>query len=53
MRDIKKEEALWKAKDWECPRCAFVNKTIRSKCRNFKCGFQRPESVVKEAMKET
>ncbi len=52
MRDVKKDEALWKAKDWICPRCDFVNKAIRPRCRNFECGFPRPESVVKDAIKE-
>jgi hypothetical protein len=50
VRDVKLEEILWtKIPDWECPRCRFINKAIRSRCRNFECGAPRPESVLIEA----
>lgn len=32
-------EQLWKDPDWTCPRCGWVNKAIRERCRNFQCGW--------------
>jgi hypothetical protein len=32
-------EQLWKDPDWKCPRCGWMNKAIRERCRNFDCGF--------------
>lgn len=39
-RDLATEEAMWKGPDWTCPRCGFVNMSIRERCRNFiQCGW--------------
>lgn len=49
----KLQEQLWKDPDWNCPQCGFVNRAIRSRCRNFQCGFEWEDSggafVINEA----
>lgn len=36
------EEKRWQEPDWKCPNCGFANFGIRTKCRNYLCGYLRP-----------
>lgn len=45
MSDMDKAtEQLWNDPDWICPKCEWVNRAIRNRCRNFACDFDWEKS---------